>query len=195
MSTKVMLVAAHALIREGIKQLLEFDGSIDVIEQASDGAECLENLQHVQPDILLLDINMPNVNGIEVLEEIKNEKSSVYRMDGDHFGVNLAGCSKRETVDFFERLQKRTESMCEFSGGAVCYPYNENEKDMSALVSYAENALMQSKKNGKNRLSFFSSDDYKENASRMELLKELRESIRNNFEGFELYYQLQVTSN
>lgn len=131
----------------------------------------------------------------EVLEEIKNEKSSVYRMDGDHFGVDLAGCSKRETVDFFERLQKRTESMCEFSGGAVCYPYNENEKDMSALVSYAENALMQSKKNGKNRLSFFSSDDYKENASRMELLKELRESIRNNFEGFELYYQLQVTSN
>lgn len=131
----------------------------------------------------------------EVLEEIKNEKSSVYRMDGDHFGVDLAGCSKRETVDFFECLQKRTESMCEFSGGAVCYPYNENEKDMSALVSYAENALMQSKKNGKNRLSFFSSDDYKENASRMELLKELRESIRNNFEGFELYYQLQVTSN
>lgn len=43
MSTKVMLVDDHALIREGIKQLLEFDGSIDVIEQASDGAECLEN--------------------------------------------------------------------------------------------------------------------------------------------------------
>ena len=57
MSTKVMLVDDHALIREGIKQLLEFDGSIDVIEQASDGAECLEKLQHVQPDILLLDIN------------------------------------------------------------------------------------------------------------------------------------------
>ena len=70
----------------------------------------------------------------EVLEEIKNEKSSVYRMDGDHFGVDLAGCSKRETVDFFERLQKRTESMCEFSGGAVCYPYNENEKDMKWLI-------------------------------------------------------------
>ena len=51
MSTKVMLVDDHALIREGIKQLLEFDGSIDVIEQASDGAECLEKLQHVQPDI------------------------------------------------------------------------------------------------------------------------------------------------
>lgn len=77
MSTKVMLVDDYALIREGIKQLLEFDGSIDVIEQASDGAECLEKLQHVQPDILLLDINMPNVNGIEVLEEIKKKNIPV----------------------------------------------------------------------------------------------------------------------
>ena len=77
MSTKVMLVDDHALIREGIKQLLEFDGSIDVSEQASDGAECLEKLQHVQPDILLLDINMPNVNGIEVLEEIKKKNIPV----------------------------------------------------------------------------------------------------------------------
>ena len=77
MSTKVMFVDDHALIREGIKQLLEFDGSIDVIEQASDGAECLEKLQHVQPDILLLDINMPNVNGIEVLEEIKKKNIPV----------------------------------------------------------------------------------------------------------------------
>ena len=77
MSTKVMLVDDHALIREGIKQLLEFDGSIDVIEQSSDGAECLEKLQHVQPDILLLDINMPNVNGIEVLEEIKKKNIPV----------------------------------------------------------------------------------------------------------------------
>lgn len=131
----------------------------------------------------------------ETLEEIKNAKTSIYRMDGDHFGVDLAGYSKRETIEFFECLQKRTESLCEFSGGAVCYPYNEKETDVGALVSYAENALQQSKKNGKNRLSFFSSDDYKENASRMELLKELRESIHNNFEGFELYYQPQVTSN
>ena len=68
-----MLVDDHTLIREGIKQLLEFDGFTEVIDQASDGAECLEKLQYVQPDILLLDINMPNVNGIEVLEEIKKK--------------------------------------------------------------------------------------------------------------------------
>lgn len=78
MSTiNVMLTDDHVLIREGIKHLLEFDGSIKVIEEASDGVECLEKLKKVTPDVLLLDINMPNMNGIEVLEELKNNNSSV----------------------------------------------------------------------------------------------------------------------
>lgn len=74
MSIKVMLTDDHVLMREGIKHLLEFDGSIEVIEEANDGLECLEKLKIVKPDILLLDINMPNMNGIEVLEELKIKK-------------------------------------------------------------------------------------------------------------------------
>lgn len=71
MSIKVMLADDHVLMREGIKHLLEFDGSIEVIEEANDGIECLEKLKHKRPDILLLDINMSDMNGIEVLEELK----------------------------------------------------------------------------------------------------------------------------
>ena len=71
---KVMLADDHALMREGIKQLLEFDGTIEVVEEASDGVSCLEKLEHVKPDVLLLDINMPNKNGIEVLETIRNRR-------------------------------------------------------------------------------------------------------------------------
>lgn len=69
----VMLADDHFLIREGIKQLLEFDGSMKVIAEASDGIECLEKLKNVKPDILLLDINMPNMNGIDVLKELKEK--------------------------------------------------------------------------------------------------------------------------
>lgn len=76
-SIKIMLADDHVLIREGIKQLLEFDGTMTVIEQAGDGEECLEKLKKVNPDILLLDINMPNVNGIETLEEIKKRNLPV----------------------------------------------------------------------------------------------------------------------
>lgn len=77
MSIKVMLVDDHALVREGIKHLLEFDGSIEVIEEASDGVECLEKLKSVNPDILLLDINMPVMNGLDVLIELKKKKDPI----------------------------------------------------------------------------------------------------------------------
>lgn len=77
MSIKVMIADDHMLIREGIKQLLEFDGSIEVIAQASDGEECLEKLKSVEPEVLLLDINMPNKNGIEVLQTLKDIDSPI----------------------------------------------------------------------------------------------------------------------
>ena len=77
MNIKVMLADDHVLMREGIRQLLEFDGSIEVIGEASDGEECLQKLEKVKPDVLLLDINMPKLNGIEVLEEIKRKKINV----------------------------------------------------------------------------------------------------------------------
>ena len=77
MSIKVMLADDHILMREGIRQLLEFDGSIDVVAEANDGEECIEKLLLAKPQILLLDINMPKKNGIEVLEEIKRKVAIV----------------------------------------------------------------------------------------------------------------------
>lgn len=77
MKTKVMIADDHNLIREGLKQLLEFDGKIEIISEASNGVECLDKLQNLLPDVLLLDINMPEKNGLEVLEEIKKMKYEV----------------------------------------------------------------------------------------------------------------------
>ena len=70
-TVKVMIADDHVLMREGIKQLLEFDGTVEVIAEASDGIDCLDKLRNVKPDVLLLDINMPNMNGIEVLQRIR----------------------------------------------------------------------------------------------------------------------------
>ena len=77
MSIKVMLSDDHVLMREGIRQLLEFDGNIEVVAEAGDGEECLEKLVDTKPEVLLLDINMPKKNGIEVLEEIKEKNINV----------------------------------------------------------------------------------------------------------------------
>lgn len=72
-----MIVDDHAMIREGIKRLLEFDGNISVVAEASDGEECLSILKKTDLDILLLDINMPKKNGIEVLQEIRSKKMKI----------------------------------------------------------------------------------------------------------------------
>lgn len=76
-SIKVMIADDHILMREGIRQLLEFDGTIEVIAEANDGEECLEKLKTIKPEVLLLDINMPKKNGIEVLESIRKQNLKV----------------------------------------------------------------------------------------------------------------------
>ncbi len=74
MAIKVMLADDHSMIREGLKQLLELEGEFEVVEEASDGGDCIEKLQIIKPDILLLDINMPVMNGLEVLQKIRDMK-------------------------------------------------------------------------------------------------------------------------
>ena len=73
----VVIADDHSMIREGLKQLLELEGDIKVIAEAGDGKQCLDVVRRVKPDVLLLDINMPEMNGLQVLEELRYQKSDV----------------------------------------------------------------------------------------------------------------------
>ena len=77
MSIRVMLADDHILMREGIRQLLECDNSVEIVGEVSNGEQCLEMIYKVRPQVLLLDINMPVKNGIEVLREIRNNHLDV----------------------------------------------------------------------------------------------------------------------
>ena len=77
MAVKIMITDDHSMIREGLKNLLELDGDIEVVAEAENGIECLDKLPDVKPDVLLLDINMPKMNGLEVLQNLKDSKSKV----------------------------------------------------------------------------------------------------------------------
>ena len=68
--TKIYLVDDHDLVREGIRALLEFEENIDIIGEASDGDEFISMIKNNQPDIVLLDITMPVMSGIEVAKKI-----------------------------------------------------------------------------------------------------------------------------
>lgn len=71
----VLLADDHSMIREGLKQLLELDGDIRVVGEAGNGEVCLRLIDSLHPDVVLLDINMPELNGLEVLERLRNKGS------------------------------------------------------------------------------------------------------------------------
>jgi DNA-binding NarL/FixJ family response regulator len=74
-SVNIMIVDDHSMIREGLKQLLELDSDFTVVAEAADGIECLDKIDIVKPDIILLDINMPRMNGLEVLQKLKERRN------------------------------------------------------------------------------------------------------------------------
>lgn len=77
MSIKILIADDHSMVREGLKQLLELEGDLEVVGEASNGIETLETIRATKPDVLLLDVNMPVMNGLEILAKIKQEKIGV----------------------------------------------------------------------------------------------------------------------
>ena len=77
---RIVIADDHSLIREGLKQLLELDGDILVVGEAGNGQICLDVIEREKPDVVLLDINMPEMNGLEMLEVLRksnNKKQKV----------------------------------------------------------------------------------------------------------------------
>lgn len=67
---KVLIADDHAIMRKGVMQLLALAEDIDVVAEAANGQQVMEQLQQECFDVLLLDINMPDTNGVELIEKI-----------------------------------------------------------------------------------------------------------------------------
>ncbi len=68
---KVLLVDDHTIVRQGIKALLDTQEDIEVIGEAEDGREAIEKAKQMVPDVIVIDVTMPNLNGIEATHQIK----------------------------------------------------------------------------------------------------------------------------
>jgi len=79
MSDKIQVVLAddHVFVRDGIKSLLENEVNIIVVGEAIDGVEALTAIEQLNPDLLILDIRMPNLTGIEVVERLRSNGNFV----------------------------------------------------------------------------------------------------------------------
>ena len=73
MTTKIILADDHALVRDGIRRLLEDEPDLEVVGEASDGEAMLEMIGRLRPDLAIVDIRMPNLNGIEAVRKLKQQ--------------------------------------------------------------------------------------------------------------------------
>lgn len=70
---KVLIVDDHALMRQGLKKILEMEDNITVVGEASDGLDALKKVKELNPDVVLMDINMPEMSGIDTIKLFKKE--------------------------------------------------------------------------------------------------------------------------
>ena len=68
---RVVIADDHPIVRDGLRKLLSLETDIDVVGEAGDGREVLEVIQDVQPDVLLLDLRMPNLDGLSALQALQ----------------------------------------------------------------------------------------------------------------------------
>ncbi len=77
MPIKIVIADDHALLRQGIKNVLSLEPDFDIIGEAGDGEEAISQVESLKPDILLLDVNMPRMNGLEVTRRLKTSAAAV----------------------------------------------------------------------------------------------------------------------
>lgn len=78
MSTlRIVLVDDHVMMREGLKSLVNAQADMQVVGEASDGRAALATTRELQPDVVIMDISMPDLNGIQATEHLKNSCRTV----------------------------------------------------------------------------------------------------------------------
>jgi DNA-binding NarL/FixJ family response regulator len=72
-SIRVLLVEDHTIVRKGLRALLEGESDIEVVGEAEDGRQALDQVQQLLPDVVLMDLGMPGLNGLEATRQIKRQ--------------------------------------------------------------------------------------------------------------------------
>lgn len=97
---RILVADDHILIREGLKRILDFQDDMRLIGEAINGKDALQSVEALTPDIVLLDVNMPDMTGLEVLRHMKRKKLNVR-------AIMLTVAGDRETL--FEALEAGAE--------------------------------------------------------------------------------------
>src|SRR6266487_2593591 len=75
---RVLIVDDHGVVREGLRAYLELEADIEVVGEAKDGQEGVRRAQELQPDVVLMDLVMPNMDGVDATSRIKEQRPDTH---------------------------------------------------------------------------------------------------------------------
>ena len=133
---KVAIADDHTLFRAGVKTALSVKKDVELIAEADNGMQLLNLLKHVEPDVILLDIQMPIMDGIQTLPEIRklypHVKVIILSMHNDHYMI-----SKLMEIGANSYLTKNSDSETIYQAIKTCYEqeFFFNELTNKALLS------------------------------------------------------------
>ena len=101
---RVLIADDSAKIRNHLVGLLETLPRLEVVGEAKDGLEAVETLRALEPDVLILDIEMPKINGLEVLRQIKDTHCTVIVLTGMGDDLYREKCLELQAKYFFDKI-------------------------------------------------------------------------------------------
>ncbi len=140
---KVMVVDDSALMRRMLKDIIETDFELKVVDTAANGKECLEKLGSKEVDVITLDIEMPGMNGLQILEEIMGRQPKPV--------VIVSAYSKRGAAVTIEAITKGAVDFVAKPGGEISLNLEDIRDELVSKIKFAAKANIISIKKGLRR--------------------------------------------
>jgi len=157
MTTRIFIVDDHYMVIEGIRSLLQSEKSIEWVGHATNGDSCMAFLKQQQPDVILMDINIPGKNGIDLCKEVKEKYPSVFiiglstfnqqsfiqkMMENGASGYLLKNATQEELMEGIETVMKgktylseeAAQSLRKVSNGGIPV-LTRREKEVLELIA------------------------------------------------------------
>lgn len=136
---KVLIADDHDLVREGICKLLELYDDIQVIGEAGDGLETIHNVREEEPDLVLLDLNMPRMNGITTLKKIKEISPQVKILiltihDGEEYIYEVIKAGAEGFIQKDIKPEELRDSIVKVINGEKVFPISVEKQIAETVV-------------------------------------------------------------
>ncbi len=153
MMTSIFIVDDHYLVIEGIRSLLHSENNIDWMGHATNAASCLEFLKHQQPDVILMDVNLPDKSGTDLCKEVKqlypavrvlglstfNQQIVVRKMmDNGASGYVLKNATKEELLEAIDVVFKHET----YFSTEVAHALNESDGEQPLITRREKEVLL-----------------------------------------------------